>query len=233
MNQIHLSLLLGVVCLAPVWASETNSLVRTAELARAGSVVTLPGLTIHGGDKKFIEATGKVSLADGEILEFLAVEPKGRDYESLLTLDCRPSALQFALLLIGCEPGARPHALQAGGKPGSVLALDVEWQRAGKARRVPAESLLLDRHTHKPPAKVAWVFTGSQFAKSVIDGREIFLADEEQAFVALWWNASVIINLDSDFGNPYRGDEQGFEVNAKTVPPKGTPIKLLLRKRGE
>ena len=87
--------------------AEQPSLVQTAALVRAGAVVQLPGLTIRGGDKMLVEATGSVSLTNG-ILEFIAVEPKGRDYESLLTLNCKPSALKFALLLIGWNRRRNP-----------------------------------------------------------------------------------------------------------------------------
>ena len=193
---------------------------KTSELARSGSIVNLPGLTIHGGENKFIEATGKVALTDG-ILEFIAVAPEGRDYESLLTLDCKPSELKFALLLIGCE---------ADEKRGSKLALEVEWQHDGKPKRVPIEQLLLDRRTKKSPAGLPWRFTGSHFAKDPISGREVFQADQEAAFIALWWQPAILINLGGDYGNPYRGDGQGFEVLKTAVPPKGTPVKLILRK---
>ena len=33
-----------------------------ADLTKAGATAQLPGLVIHGGDKPFIEASGKVSL---------------------------------------------------------------------------------------------------------------------------------------------------------------------------
>ena len=196
------------------------SLVKTTELTRAGSVVNLPGLLIHGGKNKFIEASGKVALTDG-ILEFIAVEPEGRDYESLLTLDCKPSELKFALLLIGCEEGE---------KKGSLLILEVEWLQDRKAKRVPVEQLLLDRRTRKPAKRLSWRFTGSYFTTHPISGREVFQADEEAAFIALWWEPSVLINVVGDLGNPYRGDDQGFEVLKKAVPPLGTPVKLILRR---
>src|SRR3989442_631645 len=86
--------------------------------ARAESITNLPGLAIHGGTNKYVEAAGKVATTD-DILEFIAVEPEGRDYESLFTLECRPSALKFALLLIGCEPSE---------SNGSPVTIDVEWQ---------------------------------------------------------------------------------------------------------
>ena len=199
----------------------TPSLAKTSELTRAGSVINLPGLTIHGGTDKFVEADGKMALTDG-ILEFIAVQSEGRTYESLLTLDCKPSELKFALLLIGCEPDE---------KQGSQLALEIEWQQDGKPKRVPVEALLIDRHTKKPATKLAWRFTGSTFVKDLLSGREVFQADQEAAFIALWWEPAVLINVVGDHGNPYRASDQGFEVLKTAVPPTGTPVKLIFRRR--
>jgi hypothetical protein len=172
--------------------------------------MSLPGLTVH---EKSVEAAGQVATTNG-ILEFVAVEKGGRDYESLFTLDCRPSTLKFALLLIGCETN-------------DSVSIEMEW----RGQRVPVERLLIDRHTKKLPAKLDWVFTGSYFTKSVLDGKEVFRADEEQAFIALWRQPSVLINMNQEFGNPYRGENQGFEANTKAMPTNGTPVKLIFRKR--
>lgn len=198
---------------------------------QAESAVHLPGLEIRGGEKKYVEATGKVSLTSG-ILEFIAVEQGGRDYESLFTLECKPSALNFALLLIGCETGAVPREVKSGGKVGGRLRLEVEWQADGKSKRVPLEKLLINRKTKKSPAELPWVFTGSKFVKD-IEGREVFLADSEQAFISLWWSPAVLINVAGEFGNPYRADDQGFEANTSAIPAKDTPVKLIFRKLGD
>lgn len=199
------------------------------ELARTGSIINLPGLTIHGGEHKFIEATGQMAITNG-ILEFIAVETGGRDYESLVTLDCKPSALQFALILIGCEAGTVPFRAKAGEKIGDRLQLELEWTAAGKATRQPVEALLRDRKTNKVPANLPWIFTGSYFVKD-LSGQEVFLADVEKAFISLWWSSAIPVNLGGEFGNPYRSEDQGFEVNSAAVPPTGTPVKLIFRKR--
>jgi hypothetical protein len=202
-------------------------LLLTPLLSPAGetnSPVNLPGITVHGGANKSIEATGNVSITNG-ILEFVAVEKTGRDYESVFTLDCRPSALKFALLLIGCEPGPTN---------GTRLAMDVEWQQNGKTNRLPLEKFLINRNTtNAPAAPLPWFFTGSYFATNPITGKQVFQSDEEQAFIALWEQPSIIINIGAEIGNPYRGNDQGFEVNSATIPPKDTPIKLILRPRSK
>lgn len=225
MKRLRIALQAGLMWLAATAAALPA---QTSDLARAGSVVHLPGLTIHGGKEKFIEATGRIALTDG-ILEFIAVEPEGRDYESLLILHCRPSALQFALLLIGCEPGTSAHVARPGEKLGTALRMEVEWQSDGKAQRHPVEKLIINRRTGKPPAKLPWVFTGSHFVKNPVTEREEFLSDAEQAFIALVWQPGIVINLGGEHGDPYRGDDLGFEVNKAAVPPKGTPVKLILR----
>lgn len=201
-----------------------------ALMAHAESTVHLPGVEIRGSEKKYIEAAGKVSLTNG-ILEFIAVEKGGRDYESLFALDCKPSALKFALLLVGCQTNDVPNDVKSAARMGDRLRIEVEWQAGGKTKQVPLEKLLVNRKTKKSPAELPWVFTGSRFVKD-IEGREVFLADAEQAFISLWWNPAVLINVAGEFGDPYRGDEQGFEVS-NAIPAKDTPVKLILRKVSE
>lgn len=223
-------ILCGATLFLQAWAEELvpQSLSKTSELARVGSTVHLPGLTIYGGEKKSIEATGTICLDKG-ILEFIAVEKGGREYESLMALDCKPSALQFALLLIGCETGAVPYKVKSGEPVGSGLTLEVEWQADGKPKRSPIETLLIDRKTKKPPGRLTWTFTGSRFVRD-ITGSEVFLADSEQAFISLWWNPAIVVNLGAEHGNPYRGEEEGFEVNPAVIPAKDTPVKLIFQK---
>ena len=185
-----------------------------------GELVRLPGLRVQS-EEKIVAADGHIALTNG-ILEFLAVEAGGRDYESLVTLDCRPSALKFALLLVG---------LSEGETNGAALRLDIEWESRGKTNRLPVESLLLDRRTGRVPGRLPLIFTGSYFAPDLSGSNQVFLADVEQAHIALWWQPSALINLRATTGNPYRGEDQGFEVNSQLVPPVGTPVQLLFRRR--
>lgn len=184
-------------------------------LADEPQTVSLPGLIVTADQNgKRIEATGKIATTNG-ILEFLAVEPEGRDYESLLTLDAKPLAFQSALLLIGCETGLNTR-----------VNLEIRW---GKNQRATVESWLIDRKTKKPPGPLHWTFNGSRFVKHPVTGKMVFQADEERAHIALWWQPSIPVNLVGEFGNPYKFDAQGFEANPTNVPPVGTPITLILR----
>lgn len=182
-----------------------------------GDDVKLSGVTVVTNPRKQIELAGKVALTNG-ILEFIACEPGGREYESLVTLECKPSAMKFGLLLIGAEEG------ETNGTP---LTIEVECQ----SKRVAVETWLIDRRTGKRPESLPFFFSGSMFVPDLFTSNKVFQADAEQAHIALWWQPSIVVNIRGDQGNPYRGEEQGLEVNSKVVPPVGTPVKLILRKR--
>lgn len=207
-------------------------MVAAASVAVAEEQVELTGLKVVGGEKKFVEATGAVALTNG-ILEFVSVTPGGREYESLLTITAKPSALQFALLLMGAEPGKAPEA----GMPkshlpdferGSRLVIEVEWEAGGETRRAPVSAWLRERKTGAAPAKLEWIFSGSYFTKD-LSGNPLFMADAEEAHVGLWWNPALPVNVCGEHGNPYQGEQEGFEVNTAAVPPVGTPVKVIFR----
>jgi hypothetical protein len=201
--------------------------------------VKFPGLVVRAKEKS-VEVEGAVCLNAG-ILEFLAVTAKtpniDREYESVLALKCKPSHLKAALLLIGCQEGdvgaeALGPRLRPGDKPrprGERLRMAVEWKQGEKTVRVPADELLFDRATKKPAKDLPWTFTGSAFGKDW-DGNQVFLGDTEGAFVALWYSASALINLDARAGNPYRGDAEGFEINKQLIPKLGTPVKFIIER---
>ena len=184
-------------------------------MAGPPEVVKLPGVTVvTGKDGPRLELPGKVATTNG-ILEFLVCEVEGRDYESLLTVTAKPSVFQSALLLIGCETGQTTR-----------VHLELAW---GTNHHVAVESWLIDRNTKRPPGPLQWTFNGSRFVKHPVTGKQVFQADEERAHIALWFQSAIPVNLTGEFGNPYKHEAQGFEVNTTNVPPVGTPVTLILR----
>lgn len=113
----------------------------------------------------------------------------------------------------------------------SQMTVDVEVRQPdGTWNQRPIESLLIDRQTGKAPGRMVWAFTGSFFAKDETTKREYFTADAEKSLIALWYDPTCLLNLTQDVGNPYRGDASGLEVSKTVLPPKGTPVRLVLRK---
>lgn len=216
---------------------------------------TLPGITIDRRNREIL-LDGRICIETG-ILEYLAVGREGKTYESLFDLDCRPQHLHAALLIAGYTAGvlasefqgdfapettaSRPEgappipsppssAPARAGNPPSYLTIEAELRQPdGSWRRQPLESLLVNRSTGKPPGRLRWAFTGSFFRRDENTGEEYFIADVERSLIALWYDPTALINLAADIGNPYRSEDGGLEATATQRPPKGTPVRLVLR----
>jgi len=171
---------------------------------------------------------GRINMTQG-IIEYLAVmDKRGKLHESVLALDVQPSFMQLALILLGFEPGEvtlpdvknrKPPALAKWGDP---VAIWIEWERNGKTERHPIDALVFNRETQKPLEGNRWHFTGSVFY------RNTFAADVSGSLIATWLDFQAILNASNQVGNPYRGQNLGYEVNTKLVPPVDTPIRLII-----
>jgi len=193
-------------------------------------------------DRGGLEIAGKVCQREG-ILDFLSVRTGGREYESILAMDVKPSALHAALLVMGAHAGPTDAYVEwkrkqdvAEGKPvtdikaGTKLKLTVIWTTEdGKTREVPATSLLFNRRTKQmEPETNPWVFTGSYFGKTLED-QTIYVADEDGAVVSVKSEPSAVINLAVDAGNPYDSQDEGFIPNKDVVPKAGTAVVLRIQ----
>lgn len=206
-----------------------------------GPAPVVGGVTILP-DKKGLEVSGKVVMQQG-ILDFLAVITGGREYESVLALDVKPSMLHASLIAIGAKSGPTPSYIEwktkqdteAGKKdvkplePGSSLQLTLVWKTPdGKTHEVPAVSFLYNRRTKQvEPQTNPWIFTGGYFGKS-IEGKTIYVADEDGAVISVVPESSAVINLAVSAGNPYDSPDEGFMPNKDVVPPRDTPVVLRI-----
>jgi len=193
------------------------------------------------------EVDAVVCLGEG-ILDYLVVPPdSGKEYETLLRMEARPSELHAALLALGARPGPLPPELRgenrgappdaAGepteGKPATVrigdrVTISVRWGEPGREKEAPIEEWLTDRATGKTAQGLSWIFSGSFFRKYP-DGKEVYVGDVERLAVAVWYHAACVLNLGVAVGNPYRGERLGFEIKRAAVPPVGTPVRIIFK----
>jgi len=187
---------------------------------------------------KRITIEGRFCLREG-ILDYLAVTSGGQEYESVVALNCKGSLLHAGLLALGAHPGPTqqvidelkknpPEGVKIPERPGTTLRITAEWEKDGKTVSVPASRLLFNRKAKKAQATGEWVFTGSYFAKDLDGKTEFYMADIDKAIIGVFYTASAVINFSEDAGNPYAGDDEGYEVNAELVEPLDTPIKLVI-----
>ena len=170
-----------------------------------------------------LEVPGKLNMTQG-ILEYFAVGTGGKLHEAVLEILAQPSHIHLGMVLIGAVLPKYAPKSNTVIRPGSRVRLTVEWvdPKTKKKTGVPAEGLLYDRNRKKAPGEQVWRFQGSRFWK----GR--YMADMERSIVGLIPEPGIVFNFGGDIGNPYRGDNLGFEVNARTAPPKGTRVTFII-----
>lgn len=184
-------------------------------------------------DQQQIEIPAEVNLTRG-ILEYYGVMPDGKTHESVLKVLATPSHIHLALILAGYEPSQykklKPKEFKRTlVKRGDLLRLYLKWRPAGLDRDqwIPASAWLYERKTESPPNPQSYTFEGS-----FIDSNG-YVADRELSVIGLIDDPTVVLAPTVDPGNPYQGDRVGFEVYSSAIPPKGTPVTIVVRGAGK
>lgn len=154
------------------------------------------GIKIFEKEKR-IELDGIISTelekyADtlGGAMEYLAVSKGGKQYESIIVLECKPEAVYNALIKIGLKKG-KPASFDEKGKPilptGATVRLFVQWKdKNGKTTRIRAEDFIYSVKSKKRMQYVEWPFTGSIFGYFDPDSDdEVLKANLTQNVIAL------------------------------------------------
>jgi len=161
---------------------------------------------------KTIIIQSKLAIKKG-ILEYLLVGDYGKTYESIFKVsENKPSDLNFALLLIGCEPmnyrtfsdiKQKKNALEILTKNHKNSLLKISFLCNNKHFKF--EELIKNRE--RQGHKIFWVYTSGFFFK---DNR--YAGDIELSFIGIWADQSAVINLCSQLKNPYQGN-YGYELS--------------------
>jgi len=167
---------------------------------------------------------------DAGILEYLVCLEGTFEHETVFSTRCRPSQLHLALLAIGLVPHPfRPDAGRwwetARQKQRSRVNIEVEYDQGGRKRRRRVSEFLVSRENEDGAVSDHWVFTGSVFFKH--EGKNRYAADYSGVVIGIIPEGSGVIQFAEKAGVPYRGEDQGLEVNARTVPAAGTKVKLI------
>jgi hypothetical protein len=188
------------------------------------SPVRWEGGNVHFGNvlletaTKTVVATGWVNQTEGPI-EVMVCGAKGKVHESVLVAPVNPLDFQSACLLAGMKGGKPMPEFGMGPPDGSKVDIFVEWEADGETKRARAESFARYAATKAALEDGPWLFTGSMSK----DGE--FKAFAEESLVVTYWDPYAILNIASEVGK----DDELLEANPETVPPYGTPVRILLR----
>jgi hypothetical protein len=186
---------------------------------------------LHPQQPVWLDVKQKRVVLVGEVcaatygLEFL-VTNRGREYEAIAVSDVKPSLVHAGLLALGAVPG-KPAKVYPKFEPpsGTEIEIDVYWKdKAGKLQHARAQDWIRNTKTKKT-LDMNWVFGGSGFQVDETTGKRTYLADAGD-FVSV---ANVpIATLDLPTRSASALEDRQFEAIADRMPPKGTPVTIVL-----
>ena len=185
------------------------------------SCINLRGIKVWF-KKRIIKINGYVNLRKGPI-ELLATTPNGKDHESIFVLNCNPALFHTSLILIGLTPVKNFFQKSSELLAKSKLFIYVQWETDGKKKMVRAEKLIFNQKHNRIMSNTQWIFTGSRIYRKK-NGKKIFVANVYGSLITTYYDPDGIVNNPL----PDRFDDTAYNANTKLLPPKKTPVTIIL-----
>lgn len=159
-------------------------------------------------------------------LELFACLADTKEYESVVAVRTKAQVVHAGLLAVGLDPG---HPARFGEKyiPGSgpQVAVTVVWKDGdGRRRSAAAQQWVRNVRTGKAMEET-WIFVGSRMAR-LENGRQRYEADVTGDLICVSNFPDATLDL------PIRSTEKDasllFEAFTEHIPPRGTPVTLIL-----
>ena len=166
---------------------------------------------------------GKVNMENG-LIEVFACSQGGKLHESVLVCDIEPYHLQVALLLLGLQY-SNQSLLGSDGElvpdyTGSRVNIFVHWQEHDTLKEARAEDWIYNIKDQRAMDHTTWVFRGSQIINST------FVAQQVKSLITTYFDPATIL----DNPLPTGMDDTYYIANTEAVPPKDTPVQIVIRR---
>jgi hypothetical protein len=162
-------------------------------------------------------------------LEFFCCVKGTNDYEAMIRSEVKPSALHFALLAVGLQPGEPVHFSEATQKwlppQGPPLQITMEYQKDGKTVSDPAWRWMRDVHTKKTAPPFTWVFCGS---RTLPDGK--YAADMTGYLISVVNFDLTVVDVPQLASSSNETLE--WERDPDVTPKGGTPLWMIIEPVG-
>ena len=175
--------------------------------------------------RKRVVMVGRV-VQNNVPLEVFACIKNTKEHEAILSVDVKAAAVHAALLAAGANPG-HPARWDPKYTPpaGTEIEITVVWKDAdGKLHSARAQDWVYDTQK-KAPMQYPWVFAGSGFFVDPDTGQRYYLA-EGGDFICLsnFPGAMLDIPIESTDADA----SLMFQANKERIPPRGTPVTVIL-----
>ena len=179
----------------------------------------------------FIDKQKKQVVMVGQVcqrqvpLELFACPKNTKEHEAIVSIPTKAMIVHAALLAVGAEPGEPAHFDPYTPARGQEVAVDLVWKDAkGEIRRGRAQDWVKNASTGKALDK-PWIFAGSGFWTDPTTKERHYQAEAGDLIcVSNFSSATLDIAVQSSSAN----DSLAYEAFTERIPPKGTPVTLVL-----
>jgi hypothetical protein len=181
---------------------------------------------VQGKKVTRVVISAQVCLREGPLEQLLTRKEK-KEHEAPLSADVDARDIHKALLLTGAEPGATVKFQPKYTLPsGQRIKVTLEYEEKGKKHSVPGQDWVRDQKTGKT-LDTDWVFAGSQLVENPFDPKaaKMYLANDGDVICVSNFEGAL---LDLPINSPNQDAERNWEANTESIPPKGTPVVIIL-----
>ena len=177
--------------------------------------------------EKRLVIRSRVALQDGA-LELLLTTKNFKEHESILATEAPAQMIHAGLILTGAKEG-HPVRFQPKFEPpaGSAIAIELEWEQAGKLKKVDAREWVKDQATGASLSR-DWVFAGSELFEDPRTKTPIYAADDGDLITVANFPSSI---LDLPYRSSANDGDRSYVSRADRVPVRGTPVTMYLKPR--
>lgn len=184
-------------------------------------------------DSREILIPASISIDSGWI-EQIACLRGTREHESIFVVECQPSLVHSALLLIGLESGVPGRWLETkrGDRyeierippTGAPVRLRVRYtDTEGRSVESSVEEMVMGSPDGTVFPPTPWMFCGSRFDR---EGR--YVADYSGSLVGFATFGDEVLGLPGVISDQVSVDAAVWEIRSEKVPAPGTPVSLVL-----
>jgi uncharacterized repeat protein (TIGR01451 family) len=165
-------------------------------------------------------------------LELFACLRASKDYESVVSVPGKASIIHAGLVAVGAEPGSPVQFRPSFAPPrGSEIEVTVVWKDAkGNRQTARAQDWVREVKTKKAMSH-PWVFGGSRILKDKETGETAYYADLTGELICVSNFAAAMMDVPME--STSSDADLLFETFTERIPPRGTPVTLILAPKGK
>ncbi len=193
---------------------------------------------LHPKYPVWLDAKNKRVVVQGAVcsrecpLELFACLRASKDYESVVSVPGKASIIHAGLLAAGAEPGSPVQFRPTFAPPrGTEIEVTVVWKDAKGARQTARAQDWVREVKAKKAMSQSWVFGGSRVLKDNETGETAYYADLTGELICVSNFAAAMIDVPMESTSV--DADLLFEAFTERIPPRGTPVTLILTPKGK